>query len=602
MRLRLVAVAALLALAVTAHPAAARPRAAMRLHAFSSCETLIDYAGRHVPSVRRDLPPSTGPFAPDENASTAPLPALAPAEGGAGDDTSQTNVQEAGVDEPDTVKTDGRTIFALANGMLHAVDARSPEPELLGTLALDQGWGTTMLLRKGRAFVLGGGPDGARMTEADVSDPAHMRVLRTEDVDGYIVDARLTGRTARVVVASYPEAVYGPAELRALPSGWLPSSTLANARTGKSVTARAVGCRSVRRPAVFSGAGVLTVYTVDLAAGLPAVDADAIFASADTVYASPSSLYVATQRWDDGTYGANTSIHRFDTSDPDRTGYSASGAVPGTLLNQFAMSEDKGVLRTATTVGFGPEAESKVTTLDERAGHLVQRGQVGALGLGERIYAVRFIGDVGYVVTFRQTDPLYTLDLSDPDRPRVVGELKIPGYSAYLHPVGADLLLGVGQEATDDGRVQGLQLSLFDVSDLAHPTRLHRMRLGEHWSHSAAEWDHHAFLWWPATKLAVLPIDSADFTGAAGYRVDRMLGISELGRVSHANVGGSWTPSINRAVVVGPRLFTISDRGVKASGLESFAGSGWAAFPQPPEQPIPIDVPIAMPGGPVAID
>jgi hypothetical protein len=272
--------------------------------------------------------------------------------------------------------------------------------------------------------------------------------------------------------------------------------------------------------------------------------------------------------------------------------------VPGTLLNQFALSEDKGVLRAATTIGFGPEAESKVTTLDERAGHLLQRGQVGGLGLGERIYAVRFIGDVGYVVTFRQTDPLYTLDLSDPDRPRVVGELKIPGYSAYLHPIGEELLLGVGQEATDDGRVQGLQLSLFDVSDLAHPARLQKRTIGERWSHSAAEWDHHAFLWWPATKLAVLPIDSQDFIGAAGYRVDRARGISELGRVSHEGLGGRWTPSITRAVVVGPHLFTMSDLGIKASGLESFAGAGWAAFPQPPEQPYPIDVmpePMPMP-------
>jgi hypothetical protein len=345
---------------------------------------------------------------------------------------------------------------------------------------------------------------------------------------------------------------------------------------------------------------VLTVYTVDMEKGLPAIDADAIFTSADTVYASTSSLYVATQRWDDGAYVANTSLHRFDASDPDRTRYMSSGAVPGTLLNQFSLSEQGRVLRAATTVGFGPDAESVVTTLEHRDGHLLARGQVGGLGRGERIYAVRFIGDAGYVVTFRQTDPLYTLDLSDPDNPRVVGELKIPGYSAYLHPIGEDLLLGIGQEATDDGRVQGLQLSLFDISDLAHPARLQKAQIGERWSHSAAEWDHHAFLWWPATKLAVLPIDSQDFIGAAGFRVERSRGISELGRVSHADMGERWTASISRAVVVGPRLFTISDLGVKASGLESFAFAGWAAFPQPPEPPYPIDLPLPLPCGPVA--
>ena len=190
--------------------------------------------------------------------------------------------------------------------------------------------------------------------------------------------------------------------------------------------------------------------------------------------------------------------------------------VHGTLLNQFSLSEDKGVLRAASTVGFGPEAESKVTTLARDGGHLVRRGQVGGLGRGERIYAVRFMGDAGYVVTFRETDPLYTLDLTDPGNPRVRGELKIPGYSAYLHPVGDDLLLGIGQEATQDGRVQGLQLSLFDVADLAHPVRLQKAQIGARFSQSEAEWDHHAFLWWPATSLAVLPIDTRRFSGAAG--------------------------------------------------------------------------------------
>ena len=592
MRLRLVAVAALLALAVTAAPAAAKPRAAKRLKAFSSCQALVAYAGRHAPPPPRYLPPPA-PGVPEQG-TAAPAPALLPQ---AGEDSSQTNVQEAGVDEPDTVKTDGRTIFALANGMLHAVDARSPAPKLLDTLELEQGWGTTMFLRDGKALLLGSGPlGGTRMTEVDVSDPAQLKVLRTEDVDGYVVDARLTGRSARVVVASFPDAVYGPEELRAQPSGWLPTATVKNLGTGLTSSSRAVRCRAVRRPAVFSGTGVLTVYTVDLDKGLPAIDADAIFTSADTVYASTASLYVATQRWeDDGGFVANTSLHRFDASDPDRTRYMSSGAVPGTLLNQFSLSEQGRILRAATTVGFGPDAESKVTTLEHRDGHLTQRGQVGGLGRGERIYAVRFIGDVGYVVTFRQTDPLYTLDLSDPDAPRVVGELKIPGYSAYLHPVGEDLLLGVGQDASDDGRVQSLQLSLFDISDLAHPARLQKATIGERWSHSAAEWDHHAFLWWPATKLAVLPIDSQDFVGAAGYRVGRASGISQVGRVSHSDEGERWAASISRAVVVGPRLFTVSLLGVKASGLESFASAGWAAFPQPPQVPIPIDGPIPIP-------
>ena len=432
-----------------------------------------------------------------------------------------------------------------------------------------------MLLHEDRLLLLGPGPRGARMTEVDVSDPAAPVVRRTEDVDGWIVDARMTGRTARVVVASDPRAVYGDEELRARPGGWLPKRRVTYARSGNGVTRR-IACNKVRRPPVFPGPGLLTVYTVDTGKGLPAVDVDAVFAGGDTVYASPTSLYVATQRWD--AEGANTSIHRFDTSGPEHTIYAGSGVVPGTLLNQFALSEDKGVLRAASTVGFGREAESKVTTLSASGGQLVRRGQVGGLGRGERIYAVRFIGDAGYVVTFRETDPLYTLDLADPAHPVVRGELKIPGYSAYLHPVGDDLLLGVGQEATADGRVQGLQISLFDVADLARPVRLQQARLGERFSSSEVEWDHHAFLWWAPAQLAVLPVDTRRTSGAAAFRVDRAGGIAEIGRIGHPG-GDPFPPVVSRSLVVGGRLFTVSDQGVKASTLASLADEGWAAFP-----------------------
>ncbi len=178
-----------------------------------------------------------------------------------------------------------------------------------------------------------------------------------------------------------------------------------------------------------------------------------------------------------------TEIHRFDVSDPDETAYTGSGAVDGYMLSQWSMSEHEGILRVASTTSppFDPtgeqqgESESYVTALATTGEKLTRVGRVGGLGRTEQIYAVRFMGDVGYVVTFRQTDPLYTLDLSDPTEPRVVGELKIPGYSAYLHPVGEGLLLGVGQDADASGQTQGLQASLFDVSDPAEPGA-HRQR------------------------------------------------------------------------------------------------------------------------------
>jgi hypothetical protein len=178
----------------------------------------------------------------------------------------------------------------------------------------------------------------------------------------------------------------------------------------------------------------------------------------------------------------------------------------------------------------------------------------------------------------------------------VLGELKILGYSAYLHPLGGDLLLGVGQDATDQGRQLGTQLSIFDVSDPSKPVRLHQRRLAQN-SSSDAEWDHHAFLYWAPRKLAVLPVNGYQrngpaFLGAIGFQLDRDAGISEVGRISH-DWAGSDAAAIERSVVVGERIFTVSPLGVKASDLATFADRGRAVFPQPP-QPSPGPYP---PGG-----
>jgi hypothetical protein len=201
---------------------------------------------------------------------------------------------------------------------------------------------------------------------------------------------------------------------------------------------------------------------------------------------------------------------------------------------------------------------------------------------------VRFVEDVGYVVTFRQVDPLYTLDLADPAAPRVVGELKIPGFSSYLHPIGDDLVLGVGQDASTDGRVRGAQVSLFDVSDLANPRRVHQHSFGRS-TNLLAEHDHHAFLWWPATRLLVLPLSEYDydggqeqpFSGATGLRVDRTAGFTAAGRTEHPPLEGGWRPQIVRALVAGDRVITISYGGVQTGRLDTLAGTAWIPFEQP---------------------
>jgi len=229
------------------------------------------------------------------------------------------------------------------------------------------------------------------------------------------------------------------------------------------------------------------------------------------------------------------------------------------------------------------DSESYVTVLAERGAELALLGRAEGLGTGERIYAVRFAGDKGYVVTFRQVDPLYTLDLSKKTDPRVVGELKILGYSAYLHPISDELLLGVGQDATAQGRTQGTQLSLFDVSDPHRPARRAQASLGDNAS-SAAEFDPHAFLFWQPSNLAVIPLSAygsaagGQFEGAVGFMVGTA-GIAEAGRITHpAGAGSPFPPPIGRSLVIGDALYTLSYAGLAANRLDTLAPLSFTAF------------------------
>jgi uncharacterized secreted protein with C-terminal beta-propeller domain len=554
----------------------------------------------------------------------------APAEGRTaspvkGVDYSGTNVQEEGVDEPDMVKTDGTTLYAVTNGKLSAVDVSDPKPRLLDSLRLEAGAGE-LLLHGNRLLVLSNGgywieplpaatrsiapwqPAKSVLAEVDVSDPKQLRLVRTLTLDGSYVAARLVGRSVRIVSAAQvpselpfvqPKDQSEEAVGQALKQNrsvvatsraatWLPSYRITRAGAKPGRERPLVQCRHVSRPPDFSGFGMLTVLTVDLTKGLEPIHSTSVLTDGRIVYASPESLYVATERWAGRPLpeqpttdkdGSTTAIHKFDISDPDRTQYRGSGTVSGYLLSQWSLSEYKGVLRAVSTerpAWWGPgggETESFLTTLRHRDGALHQVGRIGGLGKGENVYAVRFVGDTGYVVTFRQIDPLHTLDLADPEHPRVLGELKIPGYSAYLHPIGEDLLLGVGQDATEEGRPTGTQLSVFDVSNLRKPTRLYTEHLGQGWSE--AEHDHHAFLFWPRTGLVMIPFNQE----AAGFKVSRARGIDRVGRVEHDS---RW--SIRRSLVVRDSVLTVSEQGVMSSALTNLAERGWAAFP-PPARP-----------------
>ncbi|MGY6499328.1 MAG: beta-propeller domain-containing protein [Acidimicrobiales bacterium] len=581
---------------------------------------------------------------------------------------SGTNVQEAGVDEPDVVKTDGRILAAVDQRSLHLVDIGDPtRPVTVSTTPL-AGHGAELLLHGDRLVVLqhvgqmwdgpvddsplpreaigapardasdvvppGRGwfvPGQTTVTEVDIADPASPRVERTWTADGTYVSARMVDGVVRMVIRSDTSARL-PFVFPSGP-GAEDAATAANrAVIEESVVEDWVGtlvvtdgdgtvvsdsllapCDQLHRPSVFSGFGLVAVLTADLdgsGPGLADGDGVGVLSSGETVYASATSLYVATSQWveSEDTESSNrrwtsgserTDVHQFTLPDAGPARYAASGSVDGRVLDQFSMSEHDGHLRVAVTEGSGVgESASSVVVLARDGDRLGVVGSVGGLGLGEQIYAVRFMGDRGYVVTFREVDPLYTIDLSDPRDPVMLGELKIPGFSSYLHPVTDDLLIGVGQDATDEGFTTGSQVSLFDVSDPADPRRVAQLDLGDGTS-SEVEYDHRAFLFWEG--LAVLPFtsyrwsDESMTVGAIAIGIDAATAtVVERGRLSHADQptgalgepAGTSMPSwerqaqsqIRRSLVVGDTLLTLSERGLLASDLATLAPLSWTGF------------------------
>jgi uncharacterized secreted protein with C-terminal beta-propeller domain len=250
--------------------------------------------------------------------------------------------------------------------------------------------------------------------------------------------------------------------------------------------------------------GLLTVARLSTSDGEPGIDAAAVMVGmGGTVYASADAVYVAGTSWGSGA-GPATTLTAFSLG--DRIEHLASGSVPGYVPDQFAMdAAADGTFRIATQTGWwGRSASSSLHVLGRQGRDFVTLGSVTGIAPGEDLKAVRFIDDQAFVVTFEQVDPLFVIDLADPRNPRITGELKIPGFSSYLHPMEEGRLFGIGQGDTWNTS----KLSLFDVSDPAAPAEVEAVTLGgpDGWASSEAAWDHHAFAWFASHGLLAVPV------------------------------------------------------------------------------------------------
>lgn len=609
---------------------------AASLAPFASCAAL--QAHYHSAAEARVGPYGLSPAFPAP-LFAAPLAAAAPEAAAAaappqpGADFSQTNVQVPGVDEPDIVKTDGTRVFVLhADRLTILAAAPGGSPRVVGMLRLPA-YPSGMLLAEDELLVFApdfGAPAGparapslARLFIAPTvqstlvmrvsfSDPANPSVRQTLRISGSFVAARAADGVARLITRDDPsrrlefpppgnlsdaEATERNKRLirTSTAEDWLPTFELTS-EAGQTRNGVLTSCPSLYASREeFSGFALLTVTTLPLGGTLTSGRSVSVASGAGDVYSTATSMYVATTayQFDQGPDGAGfkTSLHRFGLTKLTAR-YVASGSVEGSVLNQFSMHEYQDTFFVATTLGAPwwsrrDLSVSKMSALKLSVGNssLDVIGEVGNLGVGERIYAVRYLADLAYVVTFREVDPLYIIDLSKPTQLRVTGELKIPGFSSYLHPVAPGRLLGVGQEATLQGRTTGAKVTLFDVSTLLEPSELATWSLPG--ASSSVEWDHRAFLHWRPESVAVLPLTvyggENEFAGSVVLEISEN-NITERGRVSLRNtlpgVGFLVPPSIERNLVLGmTNLWSTSYEYVQVNNLASLQVEGGVRLP-----------------------
>lgn len=475
--------------------------------------------------------------------------------------------------------------------------------------------------------------NSTKVTVVDATNIGQLKVAREYYLPGNYSNSRRIGSSVRLVLSDsfrwpkdmkwYPDYEQGLYEDKARLSRkydelmdsneklirqqslneWLPEGKLKNP-DGSEVDI-AYQCSDFSKSNAPTKLGLVTVATINLADPGPNLHRTSIVGESGEIFASHNNLYVANQHWwwwpapgqEDYTY-----IHKFDITDPDKATYVASGGVDGHIVDQFSMDEDAaGFFRVATTIStrvsdpnnqWGRiETTNRVSVLGENSGQLDVVGKTPDIAPGERIYSSRFIEGRGYVVTYRQVDPFYTIDLSNPADPKVVGELKIPGFSTYIHPLDANHVLTIGTyipENNTNWQARALQLAIFDVSDFANPKQTFTHTVGTAYSWSEAAYDHHAFNYFPEKKQLAIPFYdwnssySGDqyWTGFISelkvFGIDTQTGITAKGSLSMADMYQTynyynwtwyWTPWVRRSVMADNYVYAISDAGIRVADI-----------------------------------
>ena len=542
--------------------------------------------------------------------SSIPTPAMSSGQESSLDAYSTTNIQVAGVDEADIVKTDGKYIYVAATNDYYSTDqnnlyilkADPQDPRVIAKITLNNNTyvaGLFLSQDSSKLVVLGSqyqvyAYDTLRPEIAmiypyysnvdtfinvyDISEKTHPLLARNFTLSGSYFNSRMIGDYVYAVVS---QPAYMINDDVILPQVYQ------NAKASQITPER-----------IYYADAVDNYFTFTTFIGLNILD-DAqeptnmtvMMGGASNMYVSLENIYVTYPTWSE--QGQYTSIYRIRVNGSALT-FEAKGNVTGSVLNQFSMDEYSGYFRIATNSWTNNAQRNNVYVLDM---NLTTVGTLENLAEGENLHSVRFMGNKCYLVTFKKTDPLFVIDLGEPTAPKVLGLLKIPGYSDYLHPYDENLLIGVGKETVEASEgdfawYQGVKLSLFDVSNVNDPKQLTKYVIGDRGTDSPILRDHKAFLFDKSNDgLLVIPVNLFDidetkyppgpstygtfvWQGAYVFNLTPTGGFVLNGNVTHIENqddlynGDNW---VNRALYIGNTLYTVSNAKVKLNSLENLA-------------------------------
>ncbi len=515
-------------------------------------------------------------------------------------DYSTTNIQVENVDEADTVKTDGEFIYYVVGNKVIIINAE--EMKEISTIEIskekERFSPREIFIKENKLIVLGNYYkyeenienstakrsdvyyDIARiktttMAKAivyDVSDKENLKVIREVCLDGNYINSRMIGDNIYFISTKSVYYYEGIKDEDILPL------------VKDSLEAKTVNYSDIVyfKDTDYNSYMLVGGFNINNSEPL---NIETFWGASSQIYASEKNLYITKTNYSDyrDYYKSKTTIYKFDLNN-SHISLKAKGEVEGYLNNQFSMDEYEGKLRVATNIRIKEEAEKNIQNDEEDINtfkqtidgnrlyvldeELKEIGRIDNLAKDEKIYAVRFIGKYGYIVTFKQIDPLFVIDLSDPTNPQIKGELKIPGYSAYLHPYDENHIIGIGYNTKDNGyggiTNYNMKMSMFDVSDAENPKEIFNIDIGNSYTYSDILYNHKSLFYKKADNLIGITVGSNGKNTFELFKIDLEKGFEEYGRITGENIN-----SIERTIYIENTLYSLGYKNIISYNLEN---------------------------------